>query len=49
MIIQPQVWPALARITGRPELADDPAYATPEARIKHLDEVFAVVEQWTRQ
>jgi formyl-CoA transferase len=47
VIIQPQVWPALARIAGRPELADDPAYATPEVRIKHLDEVFAVIEQWT--
>ncbi|HVA84033.1 MAG TPA: formyl-CoA transferase [Candidatus Binataceae bacterium] len=47
VIIQPQVWAALARIAGRPELADDPAYATPEARIKHLDEVFGVIEQWT--
>jgi formyl-CoA transferase len=47
VIIQPPVWPALARIAGRPELADDPAYATPEARIKHLDEVFGVIEQWT--
>ena len=47
VIIQPPVWPALARIAGRPELADDPAYATPEARIKHLDEVFSVIEQWT--
>ncbi len=47
VIIQPQVWPTLARIAGRPELADDPAYATPEARIKHLDEVFGVIEQWT--
>jgi formyl-CoA transferase len=47
VIIQPQVWPELARIAGRPELADDPAYATPEARIKHLEEVFGVIEQWT--
>jgi len=47
VIIQPQVWPALASIAGRPELADDPAYATPEARIKHLEEVFGVIEQWT--
>jgi formyl-CoA transferase len=47
VIIQPPVWPALARVAGRPELAEDPAYATPEARIKHLDEVFGVIEQWT--
>jgi len=49
VIIQPQIWPALARIVGLPELADDPAYATPEARIKHLDEVFGAIEQWTMQ
>jgi formyl-CoA transferase len=47
VIIQPQIWPVLARLIGRPELADDPAFATPEARLKHLDEVFHMVEQWT--
>jgi formyl-CoA transferase len=47
VIIQPQIWPALARLIGRPELADDPAFSTPEARLKHLDEVFQLVEQWT--
>jgi formyl-CoA transferase len=49
VIIQPQIWPALARTIGRSELADDPAYATAEARIKHLDEVFGAIEQWTMQ
>jgi formyl-CoA transferase len=47
VIIQPQVWATLARLIGRPELADDPAFATPEARVKHLDDVFATVQQWT--
>jgi formyl-CoA transferase len=47
VIIQPQIWADLARTIGRPELADDPAFGTPEARIKHLDEVFAVIEHWT--
>jgi len=47
VIIQPQVWEALAKTIGRPELAQDPAFATPEARIKHLDEVFGIIEQWT--
>src|SRR5581483_250996 len=47
VIIQPQIWPALARTIERPELAADPAYATPEARLGHLDEVFGVVEEWT--
>jgi len=49
VIIQPPVWAALATTIGRPELVADVAYATPEARIKHLDEVFSIVEQWTQQ
>lgn len=47
VIIQPQVWAGLAKTIGREELVTDPGYATPEARIKHLDEVFATVEAWT--
>src|SRR5216683_3667328 len=47
VIIQPQIWPGLSRLIGRPELADDPAFSTPEARLKHLDEVFRIIEQWT--
>ncbi len=48
VIIQPQVWAPLAKLMDRPELVTDPAYATPEARLPHLDEVFGVVEQWTK-
>jgi formyl-CoA transferase len=33
VIIQPQVWPALATLIGRSDLLDDPEYATPEARL----------------
>jgi formyl-CoA transferase len=47
VIIQPQVWAPLAKLIGRPELVDDPRFATPEARLPHLDEVFGVVEAWT--
>ncbi|HEY0614327.1 MAG TPA: formyl-CoA transferase [Candidatus Elarobacter sp.] len=49
IIIQPQVWAPLAQLIGRPELVDDPGFATPEARLPHLDEVFGVVEAWTRR
>jgi formyl-CoA transferase len=49
VIIQPQVWPALAKLIGRPELIDDPAYATPEVRLDKLDQVFAMIEEWTQQ
>jgi formyl-CoA transferase len=47
LIIQPQIWEALCNEIGRPELASDPKYATPEARVSIIDEVFSIVEQWT--
>lgn len=49
VIIQPQVWEPLAKLMGRPELADDPAWSTPEARLPKLDQVWATIEEWTRQ
>ena len=48
VVIQPQVWEALATTIGRPELVDDPEYATPERRLPHLWEIFEMVEQWTQ-
>jgi formyl-CoA transferase len=48
VIIQPQVWAPLAKLIGRPELVEDPGFATPAARLKHLDEVFGIVEKWTQ-
>ncbi|MGH7184806.1 MAG: CoA transferase, partial [Pseudomonadota bacterium] len=47
VIIQPQVWAPLMRLVGRSELIEQPDYASPEARLGHLDECFAIVEQWT--
>jgi len=48
VIIQPPVWAPLAKLIGRDDLAEHPEYATPEARLKHLDEVFGVIEHWTQ-
>ena len=48
VIIQPQVWAPLMKLIGRPELIEDPRYATPEARLPRLDEVWAIVEAWTQ-
>jgi formyl-CoA transferase len=48
VIIQPPVWAPLAKLIGRGDLAEHPEYATPEARLKHLDEVFGVIEHWTQ-
>ena len=49
VIIQPQVWPALATLIGRSDLIDDPEYATPEARLDKLGQVFRMIEEWTQQ
>ena len=49
VIVQPQVWEPLTKLIGRPELAADPAWNTPEARLPKLDEVWATIEEWTQQ
>ncbi|MBB3222924.1 formyl-CoA transferase [Pseudoduganella umbonata] len=47
-IAQAAVWPAICRVIGRPEWIEDPAYATPRARLPHLMRIFATVEEWTK-
>jgi formyl-CoA transferase len=47
LVIQPQVWKALATTIGRPDLAEDPEYATPQQRLPHIWDIFAMVEAWT--
>jgi formyl-CoA transferase len=42
-------WKRLARILGRPELADDPGYATTPARIARREQVDALVADWLAQ
>ncbi|GAB2877869.1 formyl-CoA transferase [Streptomyces mayteni] len=49
VIVQPQSWATLARLIGRPELADDEGWSTQEARQAKLDKVFALVEEWTER
>jgi formyl-CoA transferase len=49
VIIQPHVWERLVRQIGREDLLGDPAWDTPEGRLTHLDEVFATIEEWTKQ
>ena len=36
------------KAAGRPELADDPRFATPTDRVEHLDEIIAVLGEWTK-
>jgi formyl-CoA transferase len=47
LVIQPQVWEALARKIGRSDVLEDPEYATPEKRLPHLWGIFRMVEEWT--
>jgi formyl-CoA transferase len=47
LVIQPQVWEPLMRKIGREDLAEHPEYDTPEKRLRHLWDIFAMVEEWT--
>jgi crotonobetainyl-CoA:carnitine CoA-transferase CaiB-like acyl-CoA transferase len=37
---------ALAKLIGRPELAEDPKYATGPARVEVQDELYALIAEW---
>src|SRR5207253_5170853 len=45
----PEHWRRLAKIIGRPELADDPEYVDRDKRLARADEVNSMIEAWTRQ
>jgi formyl-CoA transferase len=49
VIIQPVGWRPITELIGRPELADDPEWSSPEVRLAKLDKVFAVIEEWTEK
>jgi formyl-CoA transferase len=46
-ITQAAVWEKICDLIGRPEWKTDPDYATPEARLPRLNEVFGAIERWT--
>lgn len=46
---QPQMWPAVAKVLGQPELTEDARFKTLEARWDNRTELNAIVEAWTRQ
>ena len=45
--VQPAGWHPLTHLIGRPELADDPDWATPHARLPKLPKMFQLIEEWT--
>ncbi|KPC59553.1 formyl-CoA transferase [Streptomyces chattanoogensis] len=48
VIVQPAGWRPLTELIGRPELAEDPEWATPEARLPRLPKLFRLIEEWSR-
>ncbi|RSM82061.1 formyl-CoA transferase [Amycolatopsis sp. WAC 01375] len=49
VIIQPVGWAPITRLIGKPELAEDPDWSTPEARLSKLDKAFGMIEEWTEK
>ncbi|MEV1011402.1 formyl-CoA transferase [Streptomyces sp. NPDC049881] len=47
VIVQPTGWRPITALIGRPELADDPDWATPEARLPRLGKLFQLIEEWS--
>lgn len=47
VIVQPVGWEPITKLIGRPELADDPEWNTPQARLNKLDKVFQLIEEWS--
>jgi len=46
-ITQAAVWEKICDVIGKPEWKEDPNFATPPARLPHLNEVFGAIEEWT--
>lgn len=40
-------WRSLSEAMGKPELSDDPRFATSAARVEHMDETDGAVEAWS--
>ncbi|MDA1003399.1 MAG: CoA transferase [Chloroflexi bacterium] len=49
MATTPRMWDDLCTGMGRPELREDPRFATPDARVAHTAELSREIEAWTRQ
>jgi len=46
-ITQAAVWKNICDVIGKPDWKEHPDYATPLARLPHLNEVFCAIEDWT--
>ena len=41
------MWQKICDVIGRPEWKQDERFATPAARLPHLNEIFGTIEEWT--
>ena len=48
-VAQAPVWKSICNVIGKPEWITDPDYATPEARLPRLKDIFATIENWMVQ
>jgi formyl-CoA transferase len=46
-ITQAAVWKNICDVIGKPEWKEDPAYATPPARLDKIKAIFDTIEEWT--
>ena len=46
-ITQAAAWENICDLIDKPEWKEDPEYATPVARLRHLNAIFATIEAWT--
>lgn len=47
-LAQAAAWASICQVIGKQAWLTDPHYATPAARLPHLSEIFAAVEEWTK-
>lgn len=47
-ITQAAVWGEICDLICKPEWKDDPAYATPDARLDKIPQIFDTIEEWTK-
>jgi CoA:oxalate CoA-transferase len=45
--VRQDTWPRVCDMIGRPDLKDNPAFSTPEARREHQQDLLAILSSWT--
>jgi len=48
-VVTQQMWDSMCAVIGRPELADDPKFATVRDRHQNGDELWEIIAEWTRE